>query len=849
MMPWLAWHVIAGYARQHRLRTLVQVMAIAVGVALGYAVHLINTSALAEFSSAVRAVTGQADASITATREGFDERLFERVLAQPSVELASPVLEVEVPVLGVASAADRPPLLAIVGIDVLRAAQLSEALLPQPADGAQRFAVLDDGVFLSPAALEKFKVSVGDRLSVQAGARTIELAIVGTVPGARAGQVIGVMDLAFAQWRLDRLGRLTRIDLKLAAGANADDLSRALQLPPGVALTSASGESTRVSNLSRAYRVNLNVLAMVALFTGAFLVFSLQAQATLARRSQLAYLRVAGVTARELQGLLLAEALLLGAVGSVLGLVLGAVVASATLNVLGGDLGSGFFSGTRPDLQFTGASAVLFFALGLAAAAAGSALPARDAAHTSPALALKPGAEEDAFKPLGRVWPGLLLLTIGVLLAWLPPVAGIPAWGYVSIAALLIGAIALQPRLAHAVFAPLAARLERSDHGARSPELLLAVTRIAQAPSFAAIGMAGIVASFALMIAMATMVASFRTSVDDWLQRVLPAELYVRIAQTGSIAHFPEADLKRLTEHPGVARVAFSRFARLQLDPTRAQVTAVIRPFDIEHPESDLPLTGEVAQWKPGMPPPIWISEAMVDIYGMRVGETVELPLGVRLRPFTVVGVWRDYARQFGAIAMRLSDYQAATGDGTITDAALWLKPGYTPARVAEELRAQMEAGAATEIVEPGQIRALSLQIFDRSFAVTYVLEIAAIVIGLTGIAATFSSQAIARTREFGMLRHIGLTRGQILRLLAIEGACVTLLAIAVGLVTGLAVSVVLIKVVNPQSFHWTMDFNAPEGLIAGLMGALMTAAVVTAVIAGRRAVSLDAVRAVSEDW
>ncbi len=186
-----------------------------------------------------------------------------------------------------------------------------------------------------------------------AGTREARLPIVGTLPGARAGQVIGVMDLGHAQWRLDRLGKLTRIDVKLAAGTTVDSLSRALQLPPGVAIASADAETTRVSNLSRAYRVNLNVLALVALFTGGFLVFSLQAQATIARRSQLAFLRVAGVTSRELQSLLVVEASILGVAGSALGLLLGAAIASLTLNVLGGDLGSGFFTGTRPEVQYT----------------------------------------------------------------------------------------------------------------------------------------------------------------------------------------------------------------------------------------------------------------------------------------------------------------------------------------------------------------------------------------------------------------------------------------------------------------------------------------------------------------
>ena len=99
------------------------------------------------------------------------------------------------------------------------------------------------------------------------------------------------------------------------------------------------------------------------------------------------------------------------------------------------------------------------------------------------------------------------------------------------------------------------------------------------------------------------------------------------------------------------------------------------------------------------------------------------------------------------------------------------------------------------------------------------------------------------------MLRHIGLTRRQILQMLAIEGALLTTLAIAVGLATGIIIALILIEVINPQSFNWTMDFNAPHALIATLIVALMAAAVATAVLAGRRAVSIDAVRAVSEDW
>jgi putative ABC transport system permease protein len=189
---WLWWHGFVGAARRYRLRTLVQMLAIAVGVALGYAVSLVNHAALAEFSSALRSINGEPDAAVAGTRAGFPEALFARVGAHPDVAAASPVLETDVLVLGTGEA--RPPRLLVVGLDVLRAARFSTALLPRPAgDGDGRFALFGDGIHLSPAALERFGVQPGARLRVRAGDRVVELAVAGTLPGARPGSLVGVM--------------------------------------------------------------------------------------------------------------------------------------------------------------------------------------------------------------------------------------------------------------------------------------------------------------------------------------------------------------------------------------------------------------------------------------------------------------------------------------------------------------------------------------------------------------------------------------------------------------------------------------------------------------------------------
>ncbi len=846
-MLWLLARFVGGHARAQPLRAIVQVIAIAVGVALGFAVHLINRSALSEFSSALREVSWQADASIAGApgaAGGFDERVFAQVANDLLVELASPTLTVDAALAEPGRLRGRT--LTIVGVDVFRAARLTPQWVGAPA-ASDREGLLGAGLFLSPAALESLQLAVGDSIGVLVDGRVVELRIAGRPPAARARDAVAALDLGFAQWKLGQLGRLSRIDLKLAPGADLARLAQDWNLPPGVTLQPASEAALRASNLSRAYRVNLNVLALVALFTGAFLVYSLQSQAVLARRAQLAFLRVAGATRGEVERLLVLEAAALGALGALLGVVLGALIASAALDLLGGDLGGGYFRGTRPPLAFSALDAVAFFALGVAAAIAGGWLPARDCARDVPAQALKAGSGLDAETRGARAWPGLALLALAAALLALPPLDGIPVAAYVAIALLLVAAIFIKPLIAPRVFAPLARAAARGAHAVR----WLAIARLAAAPRFASIGAAGIVASFALMVAMATMVASFRSSVEDWLTRVLPADIYVRagpLDASGVTATFSAADLERMRGEPQVARAELTRSLRLVLDPARAPVTLIARAIDRADPAVRLPLTGRALAWRAGMPPPAWVSEQVVDLYGARVGATIDLPLAGRSERFIVAGVWRDYARQFGAIAIDAADYERLTGDTARTEAALWLQPGARAAGVIADLQRRLDAKTA-EFAQPGELRAISLRIFDRSFAVTYVLEIAAIVIGLTGVAATFSAQAIARTREFGMLRHVGVTRAQILALLAHEGLLVTLLALAIGLAAGLAVAWVLVAIVNPQSFHWTMDFRLPVALIAGLVVALLGAAALTAVLAGRRAVAASAILAVREDW
>lgn len=823
--------------RHHPWRSAAAVLAVTLGVALAFAVHLVNASALSEFAGAVRSGSAQADLELRSAQGGFDEALYARVAAHPRVSLASPLLELQT--LAQSGTGPRRTL-RVVGLDAFAAATLAPAWMPVPAPGSDRLAIVAPrSLFLNAAAQAAFGKGP---LTVQVGLAMEEVTVAGSV--AAGGPPLAVMDIAAAQDLFGRGGALTRIDLRLAPGADSAGLVRELALPPGVQAAQPGDAGARVDALSRAYRVNLTVLAGVALFTGAFLVFSVLALGTARRAQQFALLAVLGLRAAQLRNLVLAEAAAIGLVGSVLGLALGAGLAGVGLRVLGGDLGGGYFPGVTPQLQWNTPAALAYGALGVVAAVAGGWFPARTAQALPPAQTLKGlGAWLPASR--GRGWSAALLAA-GVALAFAPPVAGIPVAAYASVALLLVGGITGLPWAVALLYDRIAPR------AASHALALLAIERARRVRETAAVAVSGVVAALSLAVALTVMVASFRDSVSHWLDVVLPADLYLRTAAAsaaGDTAFLPPGFAQAADGVEGVRRVASQRVRTLSLDAALPPVALLARPLG--DPARELPLVAGPLAVPPGRIG-VHVSEAMADLYGARVGGALPplaAALGVPADRFFVASVWRDYVRQSGAVVLDERHYRALTGDARVNEIQVWLAPGAALPQVQARLRALVPRGDLLEMASAQELRSVSLRIFDRSFAVTYWLQAVAIAIGLFGIAASFSAQVLARRKEFGLLAHLGLTRRQVLAVVAGEGAAWTVIGAIAGLLLGLAVSVVLVHVVNPQSFHWTMDLQVPWLRLALLCLAVIAAGTCTAWLAGRAAAGRDAVLAVKEDW
>ena len=831
----LCWRAVVPNPFKHG-RVFASIVAIACGVALGLAVYLINRVAVDEFSSAIRQLSGSADLVIAGPRNGFTETTYPTIARLPRIAVASPVLEIR------ATLAGRKDALKILGVDSFRAGVIHPAWF-SATNGASAELFAPDTLLLSAAAAKALQVKTGDLIQAQVGLRIVELRVLNVLPESAAVEAFALMDIANAQWRFERLGLLSRIELRIQPGANNETLRDRIAslLPPGVAVESPDISATQSAELSKAYRINMMILALVALFTGVFLVFSTQALAIIRRRPQLALLRVLGLSRRRLIAALLLEGAAIGACGAALGVALGYLLAYITLSTVGADLGAGYFSGVTPTLAFGAGPIILFLLLGILVALAGTLIPALEAAATPPAPALRAGSQELPLRSWARPGWGLACWGLAAVALFAPVFASLPLGGYAAIALILAGALLLLPALAKKFFAALPDSPKVEGH--------LALEHLRNAYGHVAMSVASLFVSFSLIVAMGIMVYSFRASVADWLDAVLPADLYVRSGEAGDSSFFDAAAQRAIAAAPGVAEVDFVRFQSIVLTPDQPAVALIARPVTKLIRRHALPLLGASHAPKANEPPPIWISEAVRDLHGHPVGKVIAVPIAGKLASFTVAGVWRDYARQFGALLIDRDDYIKLSGDRHVNDAALFLQPNVRAGDVVAVLRAQIAGGAQLEFVTSKEVRDISLKIFDRSFYVTYALEIMTVLIGLFGVSSSFSGALLMRRKEFGMLRHIGLTRRQIARSLSLEGAWIGVLGALSGWLAGFVLSLILIHVVTRQSFHWSMDVHVPWLWLTLLSAGLVIATALTARLSANQAMAESAVQSVREDW
>jgi len=823
------------YLLRHPWLLVLSVLGVALGVAVVVAVDLANTSAMHAFESASRALTGRATDRIVGGPRGVDQSIYRRLRLAPDMVPIAPVIEGHVTVVGPHGKNGR--VLRVLGIDPLAEAPFrGYGALDRPGGiGGVDWArfLTQPGAALALAATQRgFRRDIADdtgesasgdgvmHVRVRAGGIQHTLTFIGQLRPSdalarRALRDVVVVDIATAQELLGLEGRLSHIDLILPgadgpAGARAAALARLRmpfggRLPAGLAIVPAQARASALTQMTRAFRLNLTALSLLALVVGGFLIYNAMTFAVLQRRTLFGTLRALGVSRRELYAQVLIEAAIIGLCGTVIGLLLGVALGQGLLHLVTRTINDLYFELSVQGLRLSAAALAKGLALGLGATLLAAWVPALEAARTAPRAVMNRSALEARVRHLlpYATGLGLLLLALaGALLTW-PTRNLLIAFG--GLFAIIAGFALLVPLLtlvlSRVVRAPLGWLLGILGR--------MAARGVAVSLSRTGVAIAALSVAVATTVGVGIMIDSFRHTVAVWLEGYLRADVFISPPGTSRGASRATLDRRlvaRFSDVPGVRYVSVGRRVDIESDRGITQLFVLGIPrgsFSAFRLKSGDPAAARRAYFEGEG---VLVTEPYAYRHHLGVGDTVRLRTDRGPHAFRVVGVYYDYGSPDGYVTMSRRTYERYWRDRGITSLGIYADKGADIAALIERLRRRAAGIQSLEYHSNRGLREASLEIFDRTFAVTGVLRLLAIVVAFIGILSALLAIQLERARELAVLRANGLTPGQVWGLVTGETGLMGLIAGVLSLPLGVVLSLVLILVINRRSFGWSLQ-------------------------------------------
>ncbi len=822
-------------------RTALTAACVSLGVAVVVAIDLAGEASVGSFESSLESLQGAADYEI-AQVGGIPESVFGELARLPGPQRFSPRIE------GYATVEATGERLPLFGVDLIG----DRSMLGGMGLESPGVAAFDDerAVWISESA----GVQAGERIELGINDRVEAFTVLGLLrsrsDSGKPAASMAVLDIALAQRLLGRTGFLDRIYVHVRPQDETDWEALLKEHLPAAAEVSASGTRTRQNRkLLNSFQWNLRVLSYIALIVGAFLIYNTISVSVVRRRSQIGTARALGVTARQVQWAFLAEAGFFGLLGTLCGLALGRALAVGAVGLMASTVATLYVDSRPSEIGFRPGVFLVASLAGIVVSMLAAWRPAREASSVVPAEAMAKGREEYAVAATRNAWAirAAALGSLAAALCFVPAWDRLPYAGFAA-AVSLIGATAM--------LVPFFARFCLALAGRPVLRLLgvapmLGVQILSQSLRRTSVIVAALAVATAMMASVAIMVGSLRDTLAVWMGNQLQADLYIRSGEslgTEDSATFAEEVAAMVEALPGVDAV--DRFRRYPISYGGLPASLALADFRVHPGRSqmqilhgpDIPaMCRQLVSSKS-----VIISEPFSNKHGLAVGSTLALPIGAGAEEFEVAAIYYDYSAEQGYVIGHRDVLMEYLPDQRLTSAAVYLDSASDLEATRSEI-VRAVAGRRVQVVRNRELRERANEVFDRTFAITYALEAVAILVAILGMAGALLTLVIDCRTELGVLRILGATKRQIRKLVLAQAGLLGLLSNIAGLALGGALSVILIKVINKQSFGWTIQFHWPAGLLLAATALILAASVVAGIYPSRIGAGLDPVDVLHE--
>lgn len=817
--------------QRHKLRLALTVLGIALGVAVFFAIRSTNGTLTNSLNATIEKLAGKATLQVAGGDAGFSKDIVKTVRGTKGVITAEPVTETLANT--VTPAGEK---LLILGLDTGSELKIYSDLFDKGdfvVKNPLAFTSRQDSIAVTRKFADRFGLRDGDKITLQTQGATNEFTIRGLFNSEGAGDVfdgnVAVMDIYSAQAMFGKGSRIDRIDLMtdpaLGEQAVADALSS--QLPAGIKVLRPNLRGQVLENAVSSMHFGLTIMSFLALTICGFIIFNSFTVSLNQRWKEIGIMRAIGATRRGIWQMFLGEALIVGVVGSIVGVGLGFLLAIVSSRVVTRVSETVYGIAASPqDLHFNWTFALQAFAVGVVISLIAAWFPALAAARLRPILALTNVEVRQLETGLSRIRIafGIAFVVFGLLLIrFSTPQVGVMLQLFYSLI-LQVGMILLLP-----LFIYIGARVLRSPMRLLfGIEGVIAVETMAASPRRTVSTVGALMIGLSFVLANGALIYSQKQALDRSIDKALGAEILVTSSEQlhSRTYHFSNETAERIVSLPEVQMADALRVSSVEY--AGEEVSILAHEMDAYFAISpDLLDSGDAAyaRQKTAAGEGVLISNNLGLRWNLGIGDTISInsPTGELKLP--IVGMLDYFRSEKGTIFLDRKLYRDHWNDTDVDYVFLDLKPGTDRSAFKQKVQTLL-AGQQAFIYTHEEYRAWVMKLIDAFFALTYLQMFIAVFVAAIGLANTMLISVAERRREIGIFRAIGGLRSQVIKLILLEAICIALIGLVTGAITGLFSAYFLVHTAAKVVAGFTINLVYPYSiLIAAVPMVLLIAA------------------------